>query len=173
MSLGVARLAPTVTASANGQSVDEKYSGTTLALDIMLGGSVARHVVLGGGVMSLNISDPDVERQGVTSDVNREIQLTMLGPFVDVYPDPHGGLHFQGLAGIASLEARNGSSRSGSALRGVGLAGGVGYDFWVSSQWSLGVMGRLHYASVDVTIDGVVNKSTMVAPALLFTALLH
>ena len=173
-SLGVGRLAPTVEVDAGGQKSEAKFSGSTLAADLMLGGTIGRHVVLGGGLASLSVSDAEVERQGVKGDANQSLQLSIGGPFVDVYPDPGGGLHFQGMLGVASLVSRpDSSSRSSQTLSGFGLAGGVGYDFWIASQWSLGLMARIHYASVDKTIDGADNKSSTVAPALLLTALLH
>lgn len=172
-SVGIGSMSPTVKVDASGQTNEVTYSGTTAAFDLMLGGNISKNVVLGGAGQSLRIADAQQERLGTKSDANQSLQLSMLGPFVDVYPDPKGGLHFQGLIGLASLQAQSDNGNRSETLEGLGLSAGVGYDFWVGQQWSIGVLARYHYASVSKDIDGANNKSTITAPALLVTALYH
>lgn len=62
---------------------------------------------------------------------------------------------------------------------GVVLSLGVGYDFWVAPEFSLGVMGRFTYAPLTLTALGGPNvpddreitaSYPTFAPALLLTA---
>ena len=52
------------------------------------------------------------------------------------------------------------------------LGVGVGYDFWVASEFSLGVLGRFAYAPLKFTVlPGTPNVTySTFAPALLLTA---
>jgi hypothetical protein len=48
---------------------------------------------------------------------------------------------------------------------------GVGYDFWVADEWSLGVLGRFLYGSMSGSDDrGVSWTHSTYAPAALLTA---
>ncbi len=87
--------------------------------------------------------------------------------FADIYLDPKGGLHIMPSIGsgfLAAPVALNGGE-------GIVLGLGVGYDFWVASEFSLGVMGRVLYA--PLSMDNPQRQSgsyPTFAPALLLTA---
>jgi hypothetical protein len=83
-----------------------------------------------------------------------------LDALVQYYPDPRGGLHFEALAGLSGL------SGFGAYTRGVGVAAGLGYDFWVGSQTSLGAAVRGGYAK---GLDGDRANTAFFALAGVFT----
>ena len=72
--------------------------------------------------------------------LSRSFTLYSLALFADIYPDPKGGFHIMPSLGWGVRIL------SRSAPKGPVLGGGVGYDFWVGSEVSMGVMGRLTYA---------------------------
>jgi hypothetical protein len=88
--------------------------------------------------------------------------FALAGPFLDYYPSAASGFHVQALAGPA---AHGRADLGGGAPSGFGLMGGIGYDAWVSSKWSVGVLGRVTYTNttVNVTFD---ERDIMIAPSL-------
>jgi hypothetical protein len=83
---------------------------------------------------------------------DRDISLYLIGigPYVDFYPDPTEGLHFQGMVGWGVLDASVDGASGGSAATGVIMQLGVGYDFWVGDQWSIGPLARFAYAPLSL-----------------------
>jgi hypothetical protein len=63
--------------------------------------------------------------------------------YVDYYPDPKGGFHVLGAVGPTLLLADH--FRSADAAPGVAASVGTGYDFWLSSETSLGPIIFLNY----------------------------
>jgi hypothetical protein len=88
------------------------------AVELLVGGTPWTGVVVGGG-------DFILDRTGNT--------VGGFFGFVQYYPDPRGGLHAFGNAGVLIVDRMAGP---------FGSIGG-GYDAWVGSQWSLGVDARL------------------------------
>jgi hypothetical protein len=155
------------TAEAGGFEVT--YSGVTLPLALMMGGTVGP-VVIGGGFFTDFAPAPSASVNGQSvelEDVN--LYLLGLGVFADIYPDPKKGLHFMPFIGWGGLEATANGNAGGSDPTGLVLSIGAGYDFWVSDQWSAGVMGRFAYAPLS---RDDVSFST-IAPALLGTITYH
>ncbi len=139
-------------ASANGE--DLSIHGGALNGSVWIGGSLAPGFVLGGGTSSAFAVRPKVKEtvRGVTrdlSDANAGLQLNMIGLVSDFYPNPTKGLHFQAMLGYAVLSiTQNGASSQSPS--GIGLLGGVGYDFWVSEEWSIGMLGNFSYAAAKL-----------------------
>jgi len=156
------------TAESGGYSVT--YSGVALPSQLLLGGTLGGGFVLGGGFFGDYVPAPNAEQSGggvtVSGSLN-DVTLTLIGigPFMDFYPDPKGGLHFQGLVGFGAMEATFQGNSGGSDPTGVVLSLGVGHDWWVGREWSIGVMGRFVYA--PLSLNGI-DYST-IAPAVLAT----
>jgi len=145
------------------------YSGVTIPSALMIGGTVGP-VVIGGGFFADYAFSPSVEAGGQSQELE-DVSLTLfgIGLFADFYPDPHGGLHFQPFLGFAGLEASSNGNSGGSDPTGPVFALGVGYDFWVADEWSIGVMGRFAYAPLKLE-DTSYNT---IAPAVLVTFTYH
>src|SRR5207244_3229219 len=79
--------------------------------------------------------------------------LTVVGPFLDYYVDPHAGLHLQAAVGygILALGEGRGATRTNLVYvqeqSGGGITGlvGAGYEWWTSDAWSVGILARLTF----------------------------
>lgn len=102
-------------------------------IDLELGVSLARHVVLGGAVYLMNSR---YEEPGVIRERGNMIVAALVDGF---FVRTGQGPHVLGFAGVNNLAAR--------------FAGGVGagYDFKLSERWSVGPLARVAY--VDSTYD--------------------
>jgi hypothetical protein len=113
-------------------------------IDLRLGGTPARGFVVGGGLW---LSGYDTDEWRGEDSRRGGAGVVALGPFVDYFPDPHQGLHFGGMLGVAVLGLDVEDISKEERLAGGGALGAwVGYDFWLGSEWSLGV--ELDYMSV-------------------------
>lgn len=158
-----------LSSSAEAGGVEAKYSGVTVPTSLMLGGTIGP-VVIGGGFFTDYAPSPSVSVNG--NDLNLDdVTLTLVGIgfFADIYPDPKSGLHFQPFLGWGGLEATYQGNAGGSDPTGMVLALGVGYDFWVADEWSIGPMFRLAYA--PLALNGI-DYDTL-APSLLATFTYH
>ena len=97
----------------------------------LAGGSTVSEGIVGGGMLSLLAAPAE--------DVGT-LNFSVIGPFVDVYPDDLEGLHFGVMAGYAT--ASMGQNTGGA--KGIGGVGWGGYDFWIGDTWSFGVQAQVH-----------------------------
>jgi len=150
--------------------------GVGAMFDIMLGGSPTPGLVLGGMLLSHQLSNLEAEYEdGTTSDVD-DLKLTtaMLGGFVAYYPDPRSGFNLHALVGYGSASFSNQDDEvSTFSPEGLVVGGGLGYDFWVGDQWSLGPDFRVSYFDLKDSDDDVEAKQSVLVPTLSFTATLH
>jgi hypothetical protein len=147
------------------------YSGVTLPSALLLGGTVGP-VVIGGGFFGDYAFSPSYEIEGggaMTPASDVSMTLVGIGIFADIYPDPKKGLHFQPFVGWGGLETTVNGDAGGSDPTGLVLAVGGGYDWFVSDNWSIGVMGRFAYAPLSLDDVGY----TTIAPSLLATFTYH
>lgn len=161
---------------SEGLGLTSKYTGGGWLLDLYVGGTFGNLVVVGGSLMVMSILYPDVELSDGLSTVQQgtsgRLGIVAIGPFADLFFDPHGGGHVGALIGAASIGLEDENEQPSSGY-GVSLFGG--YDFWVAEQWALGIEGRYSYAhcrrrfpSVDATFEDRANTF-----GLMFTALHH
>lgn len=162
---------------------DRTISGGGLALDVMVGGSPARGLAVGGGLWLQTAGDPKTSSDQPGAESYDNLNSALFGVFIDGFPDPEGGFHVGGALGIATLGARFknedldvtpgrlGNSDSGTA--GIGSSIWVGYDGWIAADWSLGGMLRLTGAATGNTHASLEERANTRALAILFTALYH
>jgi outer membrane autotransporter protein len=162
-----------------------RYTGFGPGYEFLLGGTIGG-LVIGGGFVGQNLSSPDFESDGGSvNDVDGTIDLNILGPFIDYFPDERGGAHFGlmlGFAGIgyssnenADLDDDDFLDDDRSVSSGWGASLWAGYGFWVGSQWSIGpelrgvwLSSKRDVAGLDADID-----DTGYGVELLFSALHH
>jgi hypothetical protein len=150
--------------------------GLGAMFDLAVGGTPAPGLVVGGALKVQEAFEPSVEisdPSGTTIDAdanNGSLGFLMIGPMIDGFPDPDGGLHVGGSLGFASLGLRDGDR---DAAAGIGLSAWVGYLWWVSSQWSIGgsLHGTLAFTGRDV--GGRDASENIRSLGLTFTALYH
>jgi hypothetical protein len=121
-----------------------------------LGYTVARQFVLAGGWYGADgLSQETFTLAGRRVDTGANA-VNIMGGTAVFYVDPHKGLHFDLLAGLAVVVVNRADSGLSSSHTGLGFGGGGGggYEWWVSRNWSLGVLGRIAYAQARLPLDG-------------------
>ncbi len=148
--------------SADGIDSDGNLTNTTLyggggGIEVALGGTLGKGIVIGGMIQPLFIARHDRYelRPGL---------VTFVGPFVDFYPNPEKGFHVQAGIGHASSHFRE--SNAGS----LGLMAGAGYEWWVGEQWSIGLLGRINRQTPEIVYhnDGTGDFTTTSTDASMF-----
>jgi hypothetical protein len=170
--------------AANGETDSGTITGMASASELMIGGSLSRELILGGGLWTSTtfVSDyANTHNNGIPTDLRKPDNFTLVGPFLDWYFDqklnlnPPGGFHAQAGLGFAVLngfkpeQVRNENRR---VAIGGGLMLGFGYEWWVGEQWALGALARLTAAAMveeDDRDDQWIHGAATF-PAFLFTA---
>lgn len=168
MDLGLGYLSSSQTVEGLDGSVS--YSGVSFPGTLLMGGTVGP-VAFGGGFFSDYAPSTSVSDDSGNSLELDDLSMYLIGigMFADIYPNPHEGLHFLPFVGWGGLEMSYQGNAGGSDPTGLVMSLGVGYDFWVSANWSAGVMGRFAYAPLSLN-----NSSfSTIAPALLGTITYH
>jgi hypothetical protein len=170
LSIGVGALNQSVSTDTR-ENPDYSVSGGGLGYNILIGGSPATGVAIGGALMGLAATNADVEIDDRDAgEVNASHGI--IGVFIDGFPQPNGGLHLGGVLGLAgdAIELdRGGTTRLG----GFGGAAWVGYGFWVGPEWSLGGMLQFTGTLTRNEEDGVKQQAGSLGVSLLFSALYH
>lgn len=155
-----------------------QVAGMASASELALGGAVRPGLVVGGGFWTSSVlaSERTVDGMAPPDDViGGSGNFTLVGPFVDWYFDPGRGLHLQGAVGFATVRGYDfpeAEDNPDAVSAGGGLMIGFGYDWWVSEQWSFGILGRIA-GVVAVQEDEAGMQWTHAigtSPSLLFTA---
>jgi hypothetical protein len=148
--------------------------GVGAAVEFALGGTVAPGLVVGGGSYPVIVPTTSYDFKAINDEQDGgTTSLTLIGPFVDYYPNPAGGLHVQGSLGFstAAVKAPSDLESSGS---GFGAMLGVGYEWWVGEQWSMGVLGRATTTSPSLKPDnGPKSDASFTTFGLLATFTYH
>lgn len=141
------------TYSSSGEApANQDFSGVTIPMSLLLGGTLFNHLAIGGGILFDYAPGPTYKFSGteVKDQVSSQIILG-LGLYADYYLNPEkNGLHFQGFAGWGGLETSFQGNVGGSDPTGLVMSLGVGYEWWLSEQWSGGLMGRILYAPISL-----------------------
>jgi hypothetical protein len=133
----------------SGPSGRTSLSGLDAATTLLVGGTPARGLVVGGAIHSAGASG---QLEGGPLDGYHVTGAAIaFGPFLDWYPDPRDGWHVGLLAGIGGAQLSNAAVSLGSTGAAAALL--TGYDWWIGPQWSLGILatasaatsGRLKY----------------------------
>lgn len=160
-----------------GEDQGTHVSGIAGVGEFAIGGAIASGVMIGAGFYTANVLASDSIVHGTTPppDVaDRGNDFSLFGPFVNWYPDPRQGMHLQGAVGVVTVRSgdlTDGDIDDDTAI-GAGLMIGFGYEWWVSREWSFGVLGRVT-AGMAVGDDSTGAQWTYgvnVSPSVLFTA---
>ena len=116
---------------------DYRYRTGGLSADILLGGMPRPGLGLGLGLFGVASATTIIRRNGEVFATDKPLGLTLVGPFVDGFPNPRGGLHYGSSMGFAT-SGINELSRG----RGFGYAAWVGYGIWMDAHYSAGALLR-------------------------------
>jgi hypothetical protein len=167
-----------VRSSAEDVDFEVKYSGYGPSWEFLLGGTPGGGVVVGGGFLSQDISDPKIEAElafeGIETESDDALGIGILGPFIDWFPDESGGAHVGAMFGVGVIGLREGPDDDDDPSSGWGASLWSGYDFWVANQWSMGALARAQYLSTKREFpQDIVIRDRGWSFQLLFTALHH
>ena len=171
---GLGYLSSSVSFSGTGApSGSQTWKGFSIPTGILLGGTVGP-VVIGGGFVSEYAPSPSLGGVNSAGLTGVHLYLFEFNLFADYYVDPHGGLHFQPFIGYGALTATCDGCTSNAAT-GIDFGLGVGYDFWVGNEWSIGPMARFVYAPLTYTPSGtnIDENFSTIAPSLMATFTYH
>jgi hypothetical protein len=112
-------------------NVEYSDDGGSMSLDLLIGGSPAPGVALGGGLLL----DPQFGKGGGVS--------ALIGPFIDGFPDVNKGWHLGGAIGLGLQSFQNEGANERQRATGIGGAFWFGYDFWVAGEWAIGPQVRV------------------------------
>ena len=129
---------------------DESISGFTSGTDFLFGGTPVPGLVIGGGLVSTIAPGPKYELRDQEIELDGTLYMFGLMGFVNYYIDPHEGFHLQAFAGYGALDFVTDAGQSGgNDPHGPFFGGGLGYDFWISDQWSIGPFARVLYGTMS------------------------
>ncbi len=140
--IGVGYLSTSAEAAGN----EVEISGVSIPAAFLLGGTVGP-VVIGGGLAWHTVPGPTYKFNGTELPGDADVTLRMISiqMFADIYPDPHGGLHIPLAFGWGGLTAESEGQSSSNDPTGLLLSAGVGYEFWMGDEFSLGPLFRFDY----------------------------
>jgi hypothetical protein len=162
--------------SLSGSNQSDTISGGAVGFELYAGGFVVPGVSIGGFLGGLSAPGPSVSINGQTLSGNSNATLTPVwfGPYVDWYPDAQGGFHLSLAPELTRVSVSDGQGNSQDSNIGWGLGVGIGYDFWVTRSFSIGVLGRLNYQNDSFTSSSGANfTESIVTPAVLVTFNYH
>jgi hypothetical protein len=147
-----------------GGRVQGATRGLGTLTEIEIGGSLKPGLILGGGIYSLDLVtgtfrlDEDSDDAPPAELDPERRSLALFGPFLNWYPNPRKGFHLHGAIGVATLASGRFERNSDNYhATGGGIALGVGHDWWIGDEWSLGIMGRIMGAVVTGKDDANVR----------------
>jgi hypothetical protein len=177
-----ARLAvgPGLFRAGTGSSSDTRhFSGGAVSGELALGGTLGAGFVLGGSVLvnrvfALSSKDDVIDGDEPSLD-GVSFTLDVLGMFADFYPDPKSGLDFHLFLGTGVLATTRPGNPGVDDPSGLVVSGGVGYDWFVAEQFSLGVHARLTAGTLNVveSVGSSTTSVTTLVPALLAAGTYH
>lgn len=169
---------------ASGGSLKARNRGIATTSDIAIGGTVAPGWVIGGLIGSVDMIASTLRTSGASlTEIPTEIDpglrnSSLIGPFVDWYPNVRGGFHAQAALGLATLTPRlfghPATDDSEYLAVGGGLMLGAGYEWWVADEWSIGVLTQLGARVMGGDADGASwSHVVTISPNLCATLTYH
>ncbi|HEY2732617.1 MAG TPA: hypothetical protein VGI70_01465, partial [Polyangiales bacterium] len=146
---------------------DYRWSGLGLAMGLSIGGSIVENFALHLDFQSTLMPSPNQHAFGHNSDLNADIVFESMGLGATYYIMPVN-VYISGSVGIGVLvfEGDDGQSKDTSA--GLTLAGTVGKEWWMGSDWGLGIAGQVLFMRVNDYVDDA--HMNALAFNLLFSA---
>jgi hypothetical protein len=172
---GVAFLSAYVSGSGT-RPLRSRVRGVGQSASISLGVTPARGLVLGGTLWTARI-DPEFVEGGkdvAPDDDSVKVTLLRIGPLIDWYPNPERGFHaLVAVAFTLQLETDTKGNPLLPAAFGASLSTGAGHEWFLSSELSLGILGRVAFGRMDRDAADGHERTLFVVPELLLSATYH
>jgi len=135
---------------------------------IGIGGVIAPNLAINADLFAAAVVSPNVKQNGVAlgEATDTSVTLSGLGVGATYYIMPvnvYVALSLGFAATSITVDGSDFQSDSGFALNAM-----VGKEFWVGSEWGIGVAGQFIYADVPTTSDDA--SASFIAANLMFTA---
>jgi hypothetical protein len=140
---------------ANHSETGLTAKGGSLTGGIAAGGAVVENLILFGELFGSSTLDAKVDSDGAVP-ADYTVHLGGLGPGVSYYTPFN--LYVSGTLALTRL---NTAYIGGSERSKVGVGGNLtlGYEWWVSSNWGLGVAGRFYFSVNKADVDGAADPN--------------
>jgi hypothetical protein len=83
-----------------------RVTGPGVASDLMIGGTPARGLAVGGALIATQAPEPDFDGDRLQMDANDDATWILIGPFVDFFFAPRKGFHLGAAAGLMAFSRR-------------------------------------------------------------------
>jgi hypothetical protein len=153
---------------ANVTRPDYRWSGLGLDMGVSIGGSIIENLALHADFNTTLLPNPTERTMGRKHEFNADIVFESMGigatyyimP-VNIFVTASGGI------GVLAFEDDYGDSKDTGA--GLALGGMIGKEWWVGTDWGLGLAGQVRYIRVrDYLADR--ERLNGLAFSLLFSA---
>lgn len=161
--------------------LDGGVNGFAGATQVSLGFTPLRGWVLGVSIdtVVLPSSSGTLSDRGGRFEFNTS-QLALFGLLIDYYPDPLRGFHVQATGGLASFIMAQGNASEDNMIApphaavGAGFSLGVGNQWWLDKNWTIGVLPRLTLGWASGTDEfGYDFRHRVLGYSLLLTTSYH
>ena len=158
---------------SNGAGDTVRLSGGGVSLGVALGGAITKDLIIFGTVAGTIVSGPKVTSNGVPGAYNSPNATTDsvggTGAGLAYYLEPVN-VYLSGALMLVTFEFDDANNNAiYQSKTGVGFQGIVGKEWWVSTNWGLGLAGELYVATMKDKTDPDTNWTSS-AFSVLFSA---
>jgi len=146
---------------------DDKWSGGGLGMGLAVGGSVVENFSLHADFQNTWLPSPSERRGGTKHDLDYDIVLQSMGVGATYYFMPVN-IYVSASIGLGALVFEDDGGQSKRTKAGLALNGLVGKEWWVGSDWGLGIAAQLLFMRVKDYVDD--EPMNALAFNLLFSA---
>ena len=131
---------------------DYKWTGFGLGLGLAVGGSLVENFALHADFQSTLLGNPTQRAFGVKRDFDGDIVFQSMGIGVTYYFSPVN-IYVSGSIGLGVLLYEDDGGQSKNTHSGLALNGLVGKEWWVGSDWGLGIAAQVLFLRVKDYVD--------------------
>ena len=149
------------------------FSGLAVAVDIRIGGTIARDLVLSGDMMGRIVQDPKLDFSGGASGTLEKASFGQYyyGAGLTYYIMP-SNIFLSGSVGVSYFSLERDSERYRTDP-GFGFFVKAGKEWWVGADWALGVAATFGYSSVNNEANSVTETLSGYSVNIHFNATFH
>lgn len=152
---------------ANVWRPNSRWTGLGLGMGLSVGGSLIEGLALHADFNTTLVSNPTAHVHGRKQDLEGDIVFESMGLGLTYYIMPVN-VYVSGSVGVGVLVFEDDDGESKDTSAGLTLGATVGKEWWVGSDWGLGVAAQIQYIRVKDYVDEA--RMNGLATSLLFTA---
>jgi hypothetical protein len=150
---------------------DIEFSGRSGDANIAIGGVVASNLAIHGTLFGWSTSDPDVEFDDFSGEIDGDLSMSGWGGGATYYFMPVN-IYLSGSVGAAWMSIEGDPLFEGDSDTGIAGEITLGKEWWVGGSWGLGVAGAFGFHSIPGD-DGFEEDWTGNSWAIRFSATLN